>query len=92
MISPPKDSTIIFREPYPMKRFSGHTVKYYIRVSIDGGKECEVCIRNQKQQDLIDYLIKVDLKLTSAVVRNDTYGRFTVLRHSPQIDFFEVVE
>ena len=100
---PPKNSIITFREPFPrIERYSvdrngikfidPHSTKYYIKVSIDDQPEKEIRIDRQQQLDVIDYLISVDEKLTSAEVRCDSQGRFVVLQHSPQEDFFDLVK
>jgi len=100
---PSKNSVVTFRQPFPrIERYSldrngikftdPHSTKYYIRVSIDGLPEKETRIDKQQQMDVIDYLILVDKKLTNAVVRCDSQGRFTVLQHSPATDFFYLVD
>ena len=92
-ISPPKNCEITFREPFFRKEFSGHnSVKYYIRASIDNNPEQEIRITYSQQKKIIDYILHTDLKLTNAVVKCDSYNRFTVLVHSPQEDFFDLVK
>ena len=54
--------------------------------------EQEIRIAKQQQKDVIDYLLKTDLKLTNAVVRADSQGRWVVIKHSPQEDFFDLVK
>ena len=89
---PPKNSTIVFREPFPRKEWSSNQLKYYIKVSIDDLPEQEIRIVKRQQRECMDYLIQVDLKLTNAVVDCDSQGRFTVLQHSPQTSFFDLVK
>ena len=84
---PPKNCEIIFREPFFRREWSVNQVKYYIKASINGLPEQEIRIARRQQMDILDYLIKVDLKLTGAIVRCDALGRFTVIRHSPASDF-----
>lgn len=89
---PPKNSIIVFREPFYRKEFSGHrALKYYIRVSVNN-RESEIRVSSKQQKDVMDYLVQVDKKLTNAVVRCDSYARFTVIQHSPQDDFFDIVK
>ncbi len=86
---PPRNSIIVFRESFPRKEYSGHSaLKYYIKASVNGNHESEIRVSSKQQKDVIDYLIQVDLKLTNAVVRCDSYARFTVLKHS-QDDFLD---
>ena len=54
--------------------------------------EQEIRIVKQQQKDVIDYLLKTDLKLTNAIVRSDSQGRWVVMRHSPQEDFFDLLK
>lgn len=82
-IYPPKNSVITFREPFYRKEFSGHSAtKYYIKASINGAPEIEIRITKEQQRDVMDYLIKSDLKLTNTVVRNDAQKRFVILQHA----------
>ena len=100
---PPKNSVITFREPHFRREFSVNITKYYIRACITLGAtevgengialpEQQIRVVKQQQKDIMDYLLKVDQKLTNAVVRCDSYARFTVLAHSLQDDFFDLVK
>jgi len=89
---PPKNSLITFREPFPGKEWNGFKIRYYIKVSVDDGPESEMRVAARQQMELMDYILQVDLKLTGATVRCDALGRFTVLQHSPQEDFFDLVK
>ena len=87
---PPKNSLITFREPFYSKEWNGYKMRYYIKASVDGGPESEMRVAARQQMELMDYILQVDLKLTNAVVDCDSQGRFTVLQHSPQGDFFDI--
>ena len=89
---PQKNSTITFREPCFRKEWTANKVKYYIKASIDGLPEREIRIVAQQQKNTMDYLLQVDKKLINAVVKCDSYSKFTVLQHSPQKDFFDMVK
>jgi len=54
--------------------------------------ESDLEIEQDDQKEIVDYILEVDRKLTSAVVRCDSQKRFVVLQHSPQSDFFDMVE
>ena len=84
-------STIEFLEPLPRK-LDGH---YHISAIITkNGKSSvkELKISTQKQKSVIDYLISIDRKLTCAVIHCDRFGNFTIKKHSPQMDFLELVK
>ena len=85
---PPKNSILTFREPF-LKTVPGESVKCILACVDD--TERLVKIEEEQQLDIIDYLLLTDKKLTNAVVDCDSQGRFTVLRHSPQEDFFDLV-
>lgn len=96
-IYPPKNSIIVFREPFPRKEWSIDRVKYYIRtcITLQSGIELperEIRIAAKQQMAVVDCLLKTDLKLTNAIVKNDKYKRFTIIQHSPQKDFFGLAD
>jgi len=92
IINPPRDSVITFREPFFRREFSGQRVRYYIRAIVNGMPEREIKIAGKQQKEVMDELLKKDLKLTNAVVRNDRFGVFRIVQHSPQKDFFKIVK
>ena len=104
ILYPPKNSVITFREPNYRREFSGHnSTRYYIKARITLGAtevcengialpEQEIRVSAQQQKDIMEYLLQADLKLTNAVVKCDSQGRWTVLVHSPQEDFFDLVK
>ena len=89
---PPRNSEISFLEPYPRKELSGQTIKYYIKVEINGAHIQEIRIIRNQNKEIMDSLIRTDKKLTGAIVKCDSHCRFLVLRHSPQTDFFEILK
>ena len=89
---PPKNSIITFREPYFRKEWTANKVKYYIRASLNGLPEREIRIVAKQQKNTMDYLLQVDKKLTNAIIKCDSYSKFIVLQHSPQIDFLDMVK
>jgi len=84
---PEKNSVILFREPFPRKDGD----KYIVKACVDSGHEQDIRMDMKQQKDMVDYIVKVDLKLTNAVVRCDAEGRFVLEKHSPQSDFFDKV-
>ena len=89
---PPRKSTIVFMEPYPRREWNGHSMTYYIKASINDNLEQEIRISAKQQGEIMEHLIRVDRKLTGAIVKSDSNGRWIVLRHSPQSDFFDLVK
>ena len=89
---PLKNSTIVLREPFPKREWTGSQLKYYIRATVNDTPEQEIRIVKKQQIEIMDYLILVDKKLTNAIIRCDSYGRFVVERHSPASDFFYLVD
>ena len=89
---PPKNSVITFLEPYPRVEKYNRTKWYYIKACVNGLPEQEIRMDKKQQLSVVDYLLQVDGKLTGAVVDCDSQGRFVVLQHSPQSDFFELAE
>ena len=92
IIYPPKNSTIIFKEPFFRKELSGRQVKYYIKAVVDDMPEQEIRVTREQQRETMDYLLKSDMKLTNAVVGCDNMCQFKVVLHSPQKDFFGLVK
>ena len=88
MSLPPRNCTLTLREPF-LRDIGG---KFYLRACIDGSPEREVQIKERQQLDVLEYLILVDKKLTNAVIRSDSQGRWVVLKHSPAADFFNLVD
>jgi len=88
MTNPPKNCEITFREPFPRVV----NMKLHIRAIIDETPEREIKIETEQQSDILAYLIRVDKKLTNAIVRADSMGRWAVLQHSPALDFFDLVD
>ena len=87
---PPKNCRIVFREPFPRTEYSPQK-KYYIKAHINGMPEQEIRIDSIGQLRFIDELIAQDRKLLNAVVICKE-GKFSLLHHSPQLDFFGVVK
>ena len=88
-IYPPRNCTIVLREPFPRVEYSPYK-KYYIRACIDGMPEVEMRMGAEQQLSIVDKLIREDGKLLNAkVVCTD--GQFTISEHSPQVDFFSLV-
>ena len=89
---PQRNSIITFREPFYRQEVFEDKIKYYIRACINSDPEQEIRVAARQQREVMDLLIKQDLKLTNAVVRNSDNGLFSILDHSPQIDFFSLVK
>ena len=92
IIYPPKNSVIVFREPFFRREFSGQRVRYYIRAIVNGMPEKEIRVVSAQQKGVMDELLRKDLKLTNAVVMNTRLGVFKVISSSPQRDFFKIVK
>ena len=85
-----RNSTIEFLEPFPRK-----IGNYYINAIVTKSENSsvkELKIEKRQQKEIIDYLISVDRKLLCAVVYCDNFGNFIIKRHSPQLDFLELIE
>ena len=91
MSTPYPNCTITFQEPFPRIEFSPQK-KYYVRACIDQMPEQEIRIDKKQQLNTIDFLIRADKKLLNAIVQCDSEGNFAILKHSPQDDFFDLVE
>ena len=92
-IYPPRNSVIVFREPFPCKEYyDGRVRKYHIKATVDDLPEQEIRIAAHQQRHIMDQLVEEDGKLTNAVVWNSSIGEFHIVEHSPQLDFFSLVE
>ena len=88
---PPKNCRIAFREPFPRREVYEGRKWYYIRAIIDEEPEKEIRMDTVHQTQFLDNLIYQDKKLLNAVVLCKD-GRFELVQHSPQLDFFEAVK
>ena len=88
---PPQNCRIVFREPFPREENHGGHVKLYIRAIIDEMPEREIRMDSLEQTRFVDDLVRQDGKLLNAEVLVKD-GKFVLLRHSPQIDFFKEVD
>ncbi len=79
-INVPRDSIMILLEPNVHDNYS-------ISVMINN-KNKVIQFSTKQQKTVIDDLLRQDLKLTCAIIGADSNGNITVLKHSPQSDFF----
>ena len=89
---PKKNTIITFLEPYPRRGTYGSRTTYYIKASVNGLPEQETRISSRQQRETIDYLLKVDQTVLNAVVRVNENMFFSILEHSPQGNFFDLLE
>lgn len=89
---PSRDETteIVFRESFPKVVYEPYRT-YYIKVSMGNGYEGQIRMKAKQQLAVIDELITRDKKILNASVISAD-GVFRILSHSPQSDFFSLVE
>ena len=87
-MNPPRNCTLTLREPF-LRPVDGN---FHVKACIDDLPEKELIIKEQQHLDILKYLTLVDKKLTSAVIRSDSQGRWVILKHSPMTDFFNLVD
>ncbi len=96
---PKKGSVITFREPFPQVEVTNRNGNpmspkrvYYIKAIVDDHPERKIRMDAVQQMRIVDYLIRVDKKLTNAVVEVNGWGDFVIKSHSPQEDFFNLTK
>ena len=78
---------IVFREPFPVKDNNA----YYINAIVNYKPEKNIRINDTRIQKIMDFLVKHDKKLTNAILFiHDKH--YTILKHSPQSDFFDMID
>jgi hypothetical protein len=83
ILNPPLNVDITFMEPF-LHNDNTIIVRIY-------GVNTVIRIVDKQHKEVIRELLDSDLKLTQAIVNNDQCNQFSILRHSPQSDFFKEV-
>ena len=87
---PSLNCVIVFREPFPRVDMYEGKKWYYVRAIIDDQPECQIRFNKLSQLRFIDNEIIIHKKILNAVIKCIN-GEFTIVSHSPQVDFFDMV-